>query len=74
MLLSERFTPDELRALLGVGTAVAVRSSYRERWSPGFEVAAVRADDDGLLFDLRRRSDGSTLPVAFRAADLRPAD
>jgi hypothetical protein len=53
------------------GTRVEVRSRFEARWSRGFEIAAR---DDSLQppqYQLRRRSDGSILPVLFGEDDLR---
>ena len=54
------------------GTRVEVRSRFEERWSRGFEIAE-RADDNGNppRYMVRRRSDGSILPVSFTEDDLR---
>ena len=46
---------------------VEVRSHFDGRWVSGFEIAGVR--DDRYL--LRRRSDGTTLPVEFPAHEIR---
>jgi hypothetical protein len=52
---------------LAPGTKVEVRRRYDNRWSRGFEVAAV--DGDGYL--VRRRSDGTVIPAPFSRSDLR---
>jgi len=59
------------------GTRVEVRSRFESRWTRGFEVAD-RIDGAGgagdpveATYKVRRRSDGSILPVAFAEADLR---
>jgi hypothetical protein len=52
------------------GTHVEVRSRFEDRWSRGFEVAAV-VGEDHPQFRIRRRSDGSELPVLFEQDDLR---
>jgi hypothetical protein len=58
----------ELTIMLAAGTEVEVLTRYEQRWTTGFEIAAI--DDDRFL--LRRRSDGALLPAAFSAAELRP--
>ena len=52
-------------ALLRPGDRVEVRNRFDGRWSPGFRVAAVVADDDGYHFRVRRLSDGAVLPALF---------
>lgn len=55
------------------GTRVEVRSRFESKWTRGFEVAD-RAESDALgaaTYKVRRRSDGSILPVTFSEADLR---
>ena len=47
---------------------IEVRSRFDGRWVGGFEIAA----EDHNRFLLRRRSDGSVLPVPFPAGDIRP--
>lgn len=54
-------------AVLSAGDDVRVRT-FDGRWSAGFEIAAVTRD--GYL--VRRHSDGTVLPTAFRPADIRP--
>jgi hypothetical protein len=53
------------------GTHVEVRSRFEQRWSRGFEVSEIVASEGNEQFRLRRRSDGSELPVLFDANDLR---
>jgi len=53
------------------GTHVEVRSRFEDRWSRGFEVSEVVESGSFQRFRLRRRSDGSELPVLFDADDLR---
>ena len=53
------------------GTRVEVRSRFDQRWARGFEVAEVVASDDAPRYRVRRRSDGSLLPVLFDDDDLR---
>jgi hypothetical protein len=53
------------------GTRVEVRSRFDRRWARGFEVEGVVDDPPGPQYRIRRRSDGSVLPVAFVADDVR---
>jgi hypothetical protein len=54
------------------GTRVEVRSRFESRWTRGFEVSEVVERDDGPpLYRVKRRSDGSILPVPFTDDDLR---
>jgi hypothetical protein len=53
------------------GTRVEVRSRFEAAWSRGFEVAERVEMSAGLRYKLRRRSDGSILPVLFDEDDLR---
>jgi len=59
------------------GTRVEVRSRFESRWTRGFEVADCIDGDvnaDGTretVYRVRRRSDGSILPVTFAEVDLR---
>lgn len=53
------------------GTRVEVRSRFESAWSRGFEVAERVEMSAGLRYKLRRRSDGSILPVLFDEHDLR---
>jgi hypothetical protein len=57
------------------GTRVEVRSRFESKWSRGFEVAdlveAGAAGPGEEMYKVRRRSDGSILPVTFSANDLR---
>ena len=54
------------------GTRVEVRSRFDERWTRGFEVSEVlEAEEGDLRYRVRRRSDGSILPVTFTEDDLR---
>jgi len=52
---------------LAPGTRVEVRRRYDDRWTRGFEVAAV--EGDGYL--VRRASDRTVLPSTFARGDLR---
>lgn len=58
------------------GTPVRVRNRFDRRWTSGFEIESSRdAEDHGRsLYLLRRRSDGSTLPVTFGEDELGPDD
>jgi hypothetical protein len=54
------------------GTRVEVRSRFEARWTRGFEVSEVLQPDEGPpQYRVRRRSDGSILPVTFTDDDLR---
>ena len=54
------------------GTRVEVRSRFEERWTRGFEVSEVVQPENGpIAYRVRRRSDGSILPVTFSDDDLR---
>lgn len=61
----ERISPE--RAVLEAGTAVEVHTGFDRSWSSGFDVA--EATDIG--YRLRRRSDGTVLPVVFPFSDVR---
>jgi hypothetical protein len=53
------------------GTHVEVRSRFESRWSRGFEVADCDDTNGPPVYKLRRRSDGSILPVVFTEDDVR---
>ena len=56
------------------GTRVEVRSRFESKWTRGFEVADLVDDGHGQhepMYKVRRRSDGSILPVPFAEGDLR---
>ena len=53
------------------GSRVEVRSRFDDRWSRGFEVAEVVDEGEGARYRLKRRSDGSVLPVLFVDDELR---
>ena len=57
------------------GTRVEVRSRFDQRWSRGFEISEIVSGDHGetgpARYRVRRRSDGSILPVVFTGDDLR---
>jgi hypothetical protein len=52
------------------GTRVEVRSRFDRGWARGFEVAEVIGGVDPG-YRIRRRSDGSVLPVVFSPDDVR---
>ena len=53
-----------------VGTRVEVRSRFDQQWARGFEVVeSVRGPSPGYL--IRRRSDGSILPLVFTVEEVR---
>lgn len=55
------------------GTRVEVRNRFESKWARGFEVADL-VDREGQgepMYKVRRRSDGSILPVEFAENDLR---
>lgn len=59
---------------MGEYDEVEVFVPYDRHWVAGFELADVVQSDDGdSLFRLRRRSDGTLLPVAMPADRVRPA-
>jgi hypothetical protein len=53
------------------GTRVEVRSRFEAAWTRGFEVVERVEEVPEPRYKLRRRSDGSVLPVLFEADDLR---
>ena len=53
------------------GTRVEVRSRFDRAWARGFVVEEQVSVDQGLRYRVRRRSDGSVLPVLFEDADVR---
>jgi hypothetical protein len=61
----------EAGAVSPIGTAVAVRSRYDGRWVDGFEIADVDLSGEIARVQVRRRSDGAVLPMAFGAEDVR---
>jgi len=56
-------TPDRLLP----GTPIEVRTRYLSSWATGFEVLAV----DGDQVSVRRRADGTALPVPVAYEDVR---
>jgi hypothetical protein len=53
------------------GTRVEVRSRFDRAWARGFEVAEEVTEERSLRYRVRRRSDGSVLPVLFEDQDVR---
>jgi len=53
------------------GTHVEVRARFESRWSRGFEVADCQDAEGKRVYKVRRRSDGSILPVMFSDDDVR---
>jgi hypothetical protein len=53
------------------GTRVEVRTRFESKWTRGFEVAEEVATSGTPEYRVRRRSDGSILPVAFPEDELR---
>lgn len=60
-------------AAVRVGTRVEVRNRFDARWSRGFEIAEVTGPNGAPVprYRVRRRSDGSILPVEFDEDELR---
>lgn len=53
------------------GTHVEVRSRFDRAWARGFEVAEQVEAGEGWRYRVRRRSDGSVLPILFEGDELR---
>jgi hypothetical protein len=53
------------------GTRVEVRSRFDRAWARGFEVAEQVTEDQAHRYRVRRRSDGSVLPVLFEDDEIR---
>ena len=53
------------------GTRIEVRSRFEDHWSRGFEISEVVNNDGRDRYRVRRRSDGSVLPVLFDGDDVR---
>ena len=53
------------------GTRVEVRSRFESKWSRGFEIVECDDSNGSPVYKVRRRSDGSILPVTFSEDDLR---
>ena len=50
------------------GAEIEVRNRFTSTWAAGFELVAIERDRARV----RRRSDGSVLPVTVAAIDIRP--
>jgi hypothetical protein len=57
--------------LVRPGSHVEVRSRFEDRWSRGFEISEIVNTNGRDCYRVRRRSDGSILPVLFDENDLR---
>jgi hypothetical protein len=64
-------TCDAYDEVVRAGTRVEVRSRFESSWTRGFEIADCGDDQGRPVYKVRRRSDGSILPVAFSEDDLR---
>jgi hypothetical protein len=53
------------------GSRIEVRARFDQRWARGFEVAEVVREGESERYRVRRRSDGSILPVLFVNDDVR---
>ena len=53
------------------GTRIEVRARFDQAWARGFEVAEEVPAGDGWQYRVRRRSDGSVLPVLFGGHEVR---
>jgi len=53
------------------GTRVEVRTRFESSWTRGFEIADCSDEHGRPVYKVRRRTDGSILPVAFSEEDLR---
>ena len=53
------------------GVRIEVRARFDQRWARGFEVAEVVREGGSERYRVRRRSDGSILPVLFVVDDVR---
>ncbi|HWS46885.1 MAG TPA: hypothetical protein VN636_13550 [Acidimicrobiia bacterium] len=53
------------------GTRVEVRSRFESRWTRGFEIVDQIETNGETSYEVRRRSDGSILPVRFTSDDVR---
>jgi hypothetical protein len=59
--------------LLQPGTLVAVRNRFDGTFSTGFEVASCHTPDaTTAVYEVRRISDGVTLPTVFQGDDITP--
>jgi hypothetical protein len=50
---------------------VELRSRFESRWSRGFEIVDRDETDGESRYHVKRRSDGSILPVTFTEDDVR---
>jgi hypothetical protein len=53
------------------GTKVEVRSQFDQSWARGFVIDSVIEKNDGVVYMVRRLSDGMVLPRPFPAEDVR---
>jgi hypothetical protein len=53
------------------GTRIEVRSRFDRAWARGFELAEEIPEGAELRYRVRRRSDGSILPVLFAGDEVR---
>jgi hypothetical protein len=53
------------------GTRVEVQSRFERDWARGFEVVEQVPEGGQLRYRVRRRSDGSILPVLFEDHEVR---
>ncbi len=53
------------------GTRVEVQSRFDRAWARGFEVAELVREGETYQYRVRRRSDGSVLPVLFDGDEVR---
>ena len=53
------------------GTRVEVQSRFDRAWARGFEIAEQIPEGGELRYRVRRRSDGSILPVLFGDHEVR---
>jgi hypothetical protein len=53
------------------GTRIEVRARFDQAWARGFEVAEEVGDIGPVRYRVRRRSDGSVLPVLFGEEEVR---
>jgi hypothetical protein len=53
------------------GTRVEVQSRFDRAWARGFEVAEELGEGESCQYRVRRRSDGSVLPVLFGGDEVR---
>jgi hypothetical protein len=58
-------------AVMELGARVEVRSRFDQRWARGFELVETVESEGPPRYRVRRRSDGSVLPVLFVDDDVR---